>query len=93
MAIEVVFEGVVLRPSEFEIHLGTIVYPWGEFDKKRLKLVSMNCMKGQMLLCQFRFASFQIKSKLIVCHYIWASGVGLICTLHRRHPHRLEKMY
>jgi hypothetical protein len=78
MVIEVhlVFEGVVMRPSEFEIHLGTIL---GENSiKERLKLVSMNCIKGK--ICCFvnfvllGFKSNIVYSKLIVCHYMGIRG-------------------
>jgi DNA-directed RNA polymerase subunit E'/Rpb7 len=82
MAIEVVFEGVVLRPSEFEIHLGTVL---GENSMKKKVKVGINELykkRTNMLLYQFRLYVI-----------VWVLGVGLISTLHRRHPHRLDKMY
>ena len=61
------FEGVILRPSESEIHLGTVL---GESSMKKKIKVGVNDLynRTNLLLSQFRFASRHVKYRLFKSH-------------------------
>lgn len=61
--IEVVFEGTVLRPSPHESHLGMIFGP--DVMRKRIQGATHDLYKRtNLLLSQFKFASYQVKYQL-----------------------------
>lgn len=63
MNIEVLFQGVTLRPSSAEIHLGMFFGP-SVMQKKIQGMVNDLYKRTNILLSQFRFASLDVKYRL-----------------------------